>query len=122
MQERHALGDFTGALTIAEALLQTDPEDPDAKGVAHECRGRLKQMYVARLGGLGLVPTMAVPRTELKWLSLDHRAGFLLSRFDGTLTIEEIMDLAGMPELEVLRTLWELLNQRVIELKNPRGR
>ena len=122
MHERHALGDFTGALAIAEVLLQADPDDPDAASVASECRARLKQMYVSRLGGTQLVPSMAVPRSELKWLSLDHRAGFVLAQLDGTSTIEDIVDLAGMPELEVLRTLWELVSQRIIELKSPRGR
>jgi hypothetical protein len=120
MHERLALGDFTGALSIAEAVLSDAPDDADAIGVADECRGRLKHMYISRLGGLGLVPVMIVPRTELKWLSLDHRAGFLLSLFDGHVTLEEVLDLAGMPQLEVLRTLWELLSQRVIELRKPK--
>ncbi len=122
MQERHALGDFSGALALAEVLLQTDASDADATSVATECRTRLRQMYVSRLGGLDQVPSMAVPRSELKWLSLHHRAGFLLSQIDGVSTLEEIIDLAGMPEIEALRTLVDLLGQRVIELKTPRGR
>jgi hypothetical protein len=117
MQERLALGDFTGALSIAEAMLAEIPGDGEATTVADECRSRLKHMYISRLGGIDLVPVMIVPRAELKWLSLDHRAGFLLSQFDGSLTVEEVLAIAGMPELEVLRTLWELLGQRVIELR-----
>ncbi|MEI8257086.1 MAG: hypothetical protein WCJ30_15540, partial [Deltaproteobacteria bacterium] len=122
MDERHALGDFTGALTIAEKLLEADPADAEALTVAGECRTRLRQMYISRLGGLDLVPSMAVPRSELKWLSLHHRAGFLLSQIDGASTLEEIIDLAGMSEIEALRTLVDLLGRRVIELKTPRGR
>ncbi len=120
MHERLALGDFTGALSIAESILSDAGDDTETHRVAEECRSRLTQMYISRLGGLDMTPVMAVPRSELKWLSLDHRAGFLLSQLDGSVTIEEVMDTAGMPALEVLRTVWELMNQRVIELKKPR--
>lgn len=122
MLERHALGDFTGALGLAEGLLQAHPGDPEVTAIATECRSQLRLMFISRLGGLELVPSLAVPRSELKWLSLHHRAGFLLSLVDGMSTLEEIVDLAGMSEIEALRTLVDLLGQHVIELKPPRRR
>lgn len=108
MRERFALDDFTAALSIAELLIGQDDSDEDALGVASECRRRLVQLYTSRLGTLSAVPILAVPAGEVRWLGLDHRGGFLLSRIDGNHTIEELCDVAGMEKLEVLKTLVEL--------------
>jgi hypothetical protein len=117
LDERFALGDFSGALVIAESILADESDHADAQRIATECRAKLQAMYTGRLGSLKQVPVMAVPRAELKWLSLDHRAGFVLSLVDGTSTMEEIIDVSGMAPLEVLRTLFDLVVQRVIEFK-----
>ena len=108
MRERFALDDFTAALSIAELLVGQDARDEDALGVASECRRRLVQLYTSRLGSLTTVPVLAVPPGEIRWLGLDHRSGFLLSRIDGVHSIEELCDVAGMERLEVLKTLAEL--------------
>lgn len=108
MRERFALDDFTAALSIAELLIGQDASDEDALGVASECRRRLVQLYTSRLGSMGTVPVLAVPSGEIRWLGLDHRSGFLLSRINGIHTIEELCDVAGMEKLEVLKTLAEL--------------
>ena len=42
-------------------------------------------------------PMVLVPRTQLRWLSIDHRAGFVLSLIDGSSTLEMILDVCGMP-------------------------
>jgi hypothetical protein len=120
LQDRFALGNFSGALVIAEAMLADAPDDAEVRRIAEECRAKLQQRYLSRLGAVTQVPVMAVPRSELKWLSLDHRAGFVLSLVDGASNVEDLIDVSGMPPLEVLRTLFELLSQRVIELKPPR--
>ena len=57
-----------------------------------------------------------VPPERIRWLSLDHRAGFLLSLVDGTARVEDIVDMSGMAQLEVLRTLVTLLEQGVISV------
>jgi hypothetical protein len=119
LDDRFALGDFSGALLLAGVLLGETPHDAEVQRVAAECRARLEEMYGSRLGALDRVPVAIVPRADLKWLSLDHRAGFLLSLVDGESSIEEILDVAGMPALEVLRTLYTLVAQRVIEIRPP---
>lgn len=116
MQERFALDDFTAALSIAELLLGQDAHDEDALGIASECRRRLVQLYTSRLGSMTTVPVLAVPPGEIRWLGLDHRGGFLLSRINGVHTIEELCDVAGMEKLEVLKTLAELHNVGAISV------
>ena len=78
------------------------------------CRTVLEQMYTARIGPLDRVPFVAVPREQLRWLSIDHRAGFVLSHVDGLSSLEEIVDVSGMASLDALRILYELVQQRVI--------
>ena len=48
----------------------------------------------------------------------DH-AGFLLSRIDSQLTIDELLDTSGMPRLEALRTISDLLDLKAIEVVRP---
>ncbi|MEM9067479.1 MAG: hypothetical protein AAGE52_03205 [Myxococcota bacterium] len=108
MLERFALDDFTGALRIAELVLGQQPEDADALHVAKESRRRLEQLYTSRLGGMSTVPRMGIPETDIRWLGLDNRAAFLLSRVDGEHTIEELVDVSAMPRLEALKTLVSL--------------
>lgn len=116
MKDRYAMGDFTGALVVAEGLLELDASDLDAQRYAQSCRDVLTQMYSARLGALSQRVRVAVPGDQIRWLSLDHRAGFVLSLIDGSSTVEELLDISGMNRLDALRILYTLFDQRVIAL------
>ena len=74
-------------------------------------------MYAARLGPLDRVPLVVVPRAQMRWLSIDHRAGFVLSLIDGSSSIEMILDVSGMPKLDALRILHELVQQKIVSFK-----
>jgi hypothetical protein len=115
MTERFALDDFTGALRAAELLLGRVKGHEEANRYASLCRERLDALYTARLGSLRTIPRLAVPATEIRWLGIDNRAGFILSRIDGAHTVDELVDISGMPRLEVLKTLIELLDAGTIE-------
>jgi len=119
MADRSALRHSTGALSIAELLLGQRPDDEHARRYAEGSRQRLAQFYTARLGPLDRVPDVAVPESEIRWLGLDHQAAFLLSRVDGRSTVEEILHVVPMPHLDALKSLVELLDERVISLRDP---
>ncbi len=110
MADRFALGDFTAALRLAELVLGAEPENRQAVETARASRQKLAQLYGSRLGPLDRVPRRTVLDSEIRWLGLDHRDGFVLAQVDGGHTIEEIIDVTGMPALEVLKTLVELLD------------
>ncbi len=120
MVDRFELGDFTGALSLAETLLEIDRTDPEAQRIAEASGTKLRAIYIGRLGALDQVPVMMIPHAELRWLALDHRVGFVLSLVDGMSSSEDIVDVSTMPQLEVLRTLYNLLSQNVISLRRPR--
>jgi len=116
MKDRYAMGDFTGALVVAEGMLEVNANDLDAQRYAQSCRDVLTQMYAARLGALSQRVRVAVPGDQIRWLSLDHRAGFVLSLIDGSSTVEELLDISGMNRLDALRIIYTLFEQRVIAL------
>ncbi len=117
MNDRVSLGDYSGALAIAERLLEIDDSNDEARACAESCRSVLKQMYTARIGPLAGVPTVNISREQMRWLSIDHRAGFVLSLVDGVSSCEMILDVSGMPELDALRILSELVQQRIISIR-----
>jgi hypothetical protein len=117
MRDRYALDDFSGSLRAAELLLGRQPEHPEARRYADSSRQKLEQLYTSRLGGPSSVPTVTVNAAEVRWLGIDHRAGFLLSRIDGETRVEDILDMSCMPRLEALKLLSELLQAGAIRIQ-----
>lgn len=117
MRERFSLGDYTGALEMVELILADDPANLQAAECGENCRTVLENMYSAKLGPTDRVPMIIVPRTQMRWLSIDHRAGFILSLVDGTSSVEMVLDVSGMPRLDALRILHELMQQRIVAFR-----
>ena len=117
MRERFSLGDYTGALEMVELILADDPANLEAAECGENCRTVLENMYSAKLGPTDRVPMIIVPRTQMRWLSIDHRAGFILSLVDGTSSVEMLLDVSGMPRLDALRILHELVQQRIVAFR-----
>jgi hypothetical protein len=117
LSDLYAVGDFTGALQLAQDLLAKDPDDAAALRYASNCRDVLSKMYTARLGSLHQRMVVLIASDQIRWLSLDHRAGFLLSLADGHTNIEDVLDMSGMPRMEALRIIVDLVNQKVVALE-----
>jgi hypothetical protein len=117
MRERFSLGDYTGALEMSELILAGEPDHSAAVECGENCRTVLENMYAARLGALDRVPVVVVPRAQMRWLSMDHRAGFVLSLIDGSSSVEMILDVSGMPKLDALRILHELVQQKIVSFR-----
>ncbi len=66
---------------------------------------------------LSAVPVLAVTPEELSSVSVDHRAGFLLSLLDGETTIEALLDVSAMPRDETLSILQDLVGQGIVSLR-----
>jgi hypothetical protein len=71
----------------------------------------------SKVGSYNHVPFPLVDRQQQRGLSLDHRTGFLLSLMDGRLSIQDVMDVSNMSELDVLRVLYDLMSQGVVALR-----
>jgi len=117
MEEFFALGNFTDALRMAELIIGYQPDNEQAQRCAEQSRDRLEQLYVSKIGPLDRVPVLLISNADMLWLGLDHRSAFLLSRIDGISTVEEVLDICGMPRLEGLKTFNELQNRGAIRFE-----
>ncbi|MBI4510738.1 MAG: hypothetical protein HY698_13975 [Deltaproteobacteria bacterium] len=108
---RHASsqGDHEVAVDAAEMAYREDPEGIVAPVILHRHQGLLCEIFEGLIGPTNQVPIVSVPMHEIASTPLDHRTGFLLSRIDGLLSYEDVIDVAGMPRLDVLRILAHLL-------------
>jgi hypothetical protein len=71
-------------------------------------------VFQAFLGDLQRQPVLARPLHELAAAPISPRAAFLLSRVDGTLSLDEILDVSGMPRLEAYRYLCQLFLRGIL--------
>ena len=49
--------------------------------------------------------------------ALDHRAGFVLTFVDGMSSVDDILDASGLPRVEALHILADLLTKGVIVMR-----
>jgi hypothetical protein len=110
-------GDFARAVAEAESAGTADPDGLIAPIILARHREFLHRVYEGHLGDTSRVPLVAVPLHEISAQQLDHRTGFLLSRIDGMLTFEDILDIAGMPRIEAYKILSQLLRKGFIEVR-----
>lgn len=107
-------GKLEDALTACERILRDVPDDKIARETQAEIKEQLQEIFSQRIGDLEEIPTVQVPRHEIVWQNLDHRTGFLLSRIDGFLTYQDIVDVSGMEEFEAFRIIVGLLDEEII--------
>ena len=108
------VGELEDALTVCEQVCEADPSDIEATRFLERIQQSLLKRYWAAIGDLSKVPTVKVPHHEILWQDMDHRKGFLLSRIDGMLTYEDIIDISGMADFEVCQILVTLKRDGVI--------
>lgn len=107
-------GQLEESLEICQQLLEVDPLNDAATRLLDQTRESLLKNYWNEIGDLTTVPTVIVPQNEIVWQRMNNRAGFLLSRIDGMLTYEDIIDVSGMDDFEVTRILIQLIREGII--------
>jgi hypothetical protein len=112
-RDRMSLHDFQGVLDLVEQIPVLQRND-EANQLRAQCRGNLLKMYESKIGPTDRVPTVKLSSEEIIWLNLNHRAGFILSQIDGSVTYEDLIALSGMDRLDTVRILAELISQKVI--------
>ncbi len=113
--EWHRAGDLAKAVSAVDLALSEDPNSALAQKLIHRNRDTIMTVFQGYLGDLERAPTLARPLHELGSAPISPRAAFLLSRIDGTLSVDEILDVSGMPRLEAYRYLCQLLLRGIIK-------
>jgi HD-GYP domain-containing protein (c-di-GMP phosphodiesterase class II) len=76
----------------------------------------VEQRYLKTLGPLSRIARPGRTPEEMARLPLDHFAGYMLTFVDGASTLETIVDASGLPRLEALRILRDLVASGAIAL------
>ncbi len=111
-------GHFPVAVVAIDLALEQHPDSAVAQKLIHSNREVLYEVYRSFLGDMHAVPNLAMAMDKIPMHELDHRAAFLLSRIDGALTLEDVLDVSGMARLEAFRHLCRLLLRGILELRS----
>jgi hypothetical protein len=101
-------GDPEKAVLAVDLALNEDPNSAVAQKLITRNKDAIMTVMQSYLGDLDRQPQLAKSLQELQSAPINPRAAFLLSRIDGTLTIDELLDVSGMPRLEAYRHLCQL--------------
>jgi hypothetical protein len=111
----------TGDLARGVVALRLAIDDASDHAAAHKqvvrARDAIAAAFQRYLGDPRDLPALAMSLVELGNVDLDPRAAFMASRIDGTMTWEEILDVAGMPRLEALTHLVDLVGLGVLAVQ-----
>jgi hypothetical protein len=112
--EWNKAGELDRAVTAIDLALSEDPNSALAQKLIHRNRDTMMTVFQAFLGDLHRMPILARPLHELAGSPISPRAAFLLSRVDGLLSIDEILDVAGMSRIEAFRYLCQLFLRGIL--------
>lgn len=68
------------------------------------------------IGDMKCAPIRAIPAEDLAAYGFDNRAAFLMSRMDGTISMNDLLYVAGMPRFEALRLIASLKRAQAIDM------
>ena len=107
-------GDVDKAMCAVDLALSEDPDSALGQKLITRNRDTIMSVFQGFLGDLERMPQLARPLHELQDAPISPRAAFLLSRIDGTLSIDELLDVSGMPRLEAYRHLCQLFLRGIL--------
>jgi tetratricopeptide (TPR) repeat protein len=107
-------GELDKAVAAVDLAMNEDPNSALAQKLLHRHRDQTMTVFQNFLGDMSRQPQLAKPLHELASAPISPRAAFLLSRIDGMLSIDEILDVSGMPRLEAYRHLCQLFLRGIL--------
>ncbi|MEO8901649.1 MAG: serine/threonine-protein kinase [Polyangiaceae bacterium] len=115
------LGDLSLAMSYAESALRVAEafDNVEARRLVDAEEMLIDHIFETRIGPLAQrVTVLDVPSSANVRVSPEQ--AFLLSRLDGGVTIEEVLDLSPMPRRDTLRLLLAMAQDRLIAVGEPR--
>lgn len=104
-------GDVASALQGVELVLAVDASHPEAYALREQLRHQLTVLRMAQLEPLDRVPNVTPAAMSGVSRRLNTRSAFLLSRVDGFSSIRDIIDMSGLPALEAIETMQQLIDE-----------
>ena len=107
-------GDVDRAVAAVDLAMSEDPNSVLAQKLITRNRDTIMTIFQTFVGDMERQPQLAKPLHELQNAPISPRAAFLLSRVDGTLTVDELLDVSGMPRMEAYRYLCQLFLRGIL--------
>ena len=107
-------GELERTVTAIELALSQDPASALGQKLVHRHRDAILAGLQHYLGDMNHCPRLAKPMSELSGMQIGPRAAFLVSRIDGGITYDELLDVSGMPRMEALRYLCQMVMRGVV--------
>ena len=115
-KQAHADGLLAEASVSARHALDYAADNASAQLAIFQSERILIQILVASLGDAGHVPRLTCALTDIPSEHMGSRAAFLLTRLDDSMTLDELLDVSGMPKLEALQHLCALHELHFLEV------
>jgi hypothetical protein len=113
-KELFELGDFSGSLELVEKVLRRNAQHEGALAYLKRNEATLLRMYESKIGDMSRIPKPLVPPDEVIWMNMHHRAGFILSQVDGTLSYDDLLEISGMDRFDTVRIVADLVTAGII--------
>jgi hypothetical protein len=113
-------GEYEQSLHLTEQLLERYPTLAGLSDLLETSRDKLGASVLAKLGDLEAI---CVPQTTdlgQDNQAMDPKAAYLFSRIDGTMSLQDIIDISGMSEFESARLLLLLHDIGLLDFEPPR--
>jgi hypothetical protein len=109
-RERLTQGELERSVRYLQAALSLEPSNRELQQRAAEVEASVRAEMEAAGVRPTAVPRLAIGLDELARLDLEPTAGFILSRIDGTSSVESIVKISPLPEIDALLVIWQLVH------------
>jgi len=113
-------GEHMRSLQLVEQLQRRYPTLVGITDLLESNRTALEGSLLEKLGDLDAIPVPRAVELIRENRDLDPRAAFLFSRIDGTLSLQDILDVSGMSQFEAARLLLRLREIGLLDFEPPR--
>lgn len=110
----YILGNLETAVVALDLMFRADPDSVSTQTQLQIHQDTICEIYEGYIGDTDAVPALTMPLHQVSSASMNSRAAFLLTRIDGIMSFDELLDVAGMPRLEALRYLSMLLLRGIV--------
>ena len=119
-QKHMAARQYDQALRNLRAARSLDPDDHTIARAAEQGEATIRTILQGEGLVLDAVPKLAVRPDEIARMKVSPKAGFLLSRVDGSYDIASILKISPLTQLEALLLFRELVQAGLLKLERKR--
>ncbi|HEV8241762.1 MAG TPA: DUF4388 domain-containing protein [Thermoanaerobaculia bacterium] len=119
-QKHLAAREYEQALRNLRAARSLDPDDQTIARAAEQGEATIRAFLQAEGVVLDAVPKLAVRQDEVARMKVSPKAGFLLSRIDGSYDIASILKISPLTQLEALLVFRELVQNGLLRLEHKK--